>query len=456
VAGVVIAPVVPGAGADPILDFANTGRDRTGGRNYRTGIAPFVDVSAKLQNVDNRELFTVVAPAPDYWRVAALDRFTTENGGQWTLQAKGDEVEVGLPSAGPTGSFRQEFAIGPMGERWLPAAYRPVAIDLDDTLVVASSSTLVADAESVEGLRYTVDSVLPPDAASVTADMEAATAAPVPARLQPFTDVPAGMPDIIAITAREVVDAAGATTPYAQAAALRNYFRGGGFEYSLDVDPVDTPDAIAEFLRTKRGFCVQFSTAYAVMARSLGIPTRVAVGFTPGELRNGQFHVSAHDAHAWPEVWLAGMGWTHAFDPTPPADDHPESGGSAVPNEAAIPPPVQPVPAVTDPVTTLPTPEVTAPGAGTGAGTGTGSEAERGATQTAPPAATPAVAATAPGTGASPWLAAVLAVLAVLAAIGAYVAFVLVAKARQRARRRTGAPGDSVQGAWDEALDRLH
>jgi hypothetical protein len=201
---------------------------------------------------------------------------------------------------------------------------------------------------------------------------------------------------------------------------------------------------------------VQFSTAYAVMARSLGIPTRVAVGFTPGELRNGHFHVSAHDAHAWPEVWLAGMGWTHAFDPTPPADDHPESGGSAVPNEAAIPPPVQPVPAVTDPVTTLPTPEVTAPGAGTGAGTGTGSEAEPGATQTAPPAATPVVAATAPGAGASPGLAAVLAVLALLAAIGAYVAFVLVAKARQRARRRTGAPGDSVQGAWDEALDRLH
>ena len=52
--------------------------------------------------------------------------------------------------------FEQQFDIGPLGERWLPAAYQPVAISLDDTLVVRSSHTLVADAGDVSHLRYKV------------------------------------------------------------------------------------------------------------------------------------------------------------------------------------------------------------------------------------------------------------------------------------------------------------
>ena len=182
-AGVLVAPVLPGAGSDPVLDFADSGNDRSGGGSYRTGIAPLVDVSHKLDEVDDRELFTVDAPTADYWRVAALDRFSSENGGQWTLQASGDEVEIGLPRTAPPGSFHQEYVIGRLGERWIPAAYRPVAIDVADPLVVKSSSTLVADADSVEGMRYSVDSEQPVSAASVTGPMIAATAARVPASL---------------------------------------------------------------------------------------------------------------------------------------------------------------------------------------------------------------------------------------------------------------------------------
>ena len=53
------------------------------------------------------------------------------------------------------------------------------------------------------------------------------------------------------------------------------------------------------------------------MARSLGLPTRVVVGFTPGQLRaDGLYHVAGLDAHAWDEVWFDGYGWI-LFDPTP-------------------------------------------------------------------------------------------------------------------------------------------
>ncbi len=448
-AGVVIAPVVPGAGSDPVLDFADSGNDGSGGSSYRTGIAPLVDVSQKLDQVDDEELFTVTAPAPEYWRVAALDQFSTENGGQWTLQASGDEVEVGLPDPDGDGSrFPQRYDITALGERWLPAAYRPVAIDLDDTLVVKSSSTLVADRDSVEGLRYAVDSELPLGVASITPAMQAATARRVPATVKQYTEVPSDLPTDIADIARRIVDDAGATTPYAQAAALRDHFRSGLYAYDLTVDPNDSPDAIVAFLRERRGFCVQFATAYAVMARTLGIPARVAVGFTPGDLRDGTFRVSAHDAHAWPEVWLNGLGWSHVFDPTPAADEQAQPGGSALPGETFTPPPAQSQQTPeTTPNSTLPQTGTAPPTAGSNAGTVP--------TPAAAPAPTPSVSADDGSRSTSLWLPVVVVVLLVVAVVAAYVLFVTATKARRRTRRREGEPTAAVQGAWDEALDQL-
>ena len=72
------------------------------------------------------------------------------------------------------------------------------------------------------------------------------------------------------------------------------------------------------FLQTRRGLCEQFASTFAVMARTLGIPSRVAVGFTPGELNgDGSYSVFGKNAHAWPEVWFDGIGWVD-FEPTPP------------------------------------------------------------------------------------------------------------------------------------------
>ena len=65
-------------------------------------------------------------------------------------------MQVGLPTDHAGARFEQHFAIGPLGERWLPAAYKPVAISLADTLVVRSSDTIVTDADDVSHLRYQV------------------------------------------------------------------------------------------------------------------------------------------------------------------------------------------------------------------------------------------------------------------------------------------------------------
>jgi hypothetical protein len=54
----------------------------------------------------------------------------------------------------------------------------------------------------------------------------------------------------------------------------------------------------------------------ALMLRYLGVPARIAAGFSSGRYDNGEWTVTDHDAHEWVEVWFRGWGWV-PFDPTP-------------------------------------------------------------------------------------------------------------------------------------------
>ena len=202
------------------------------------------------------------------------------------------------------------------------------------------------------------------------------------------------------------------------------------------------------FLSERRGFCVQFATAYAVMARTLGIPTRVAVGFTPGEsVGDGTYVVSSHDAHAWPEIWLAGIGWTHMFDPTPPAGTAlGVGGGSDVPEE---PEPATP-PAVVEPV----------PDHHAAAAERRAHRHRRAGHRRRPPPSPPRPRRWSPPTsssrGTSPWLPVLVVLLAVAVVAAGYAA---------RGHHRQGATADAAgapvrpptrsRGAWEEALDEL-
>jgi transglutaminase-like putative cysteine protease len=114
--------------------------------------------------------------------------------------------------------------------------------------------------------------------------------------------------------------AGGAKSPYAAAVALERWFRlGGGFIY--DQHPpraVGVPPLVDFVTRTRRGYCQHFSGAMALMLRYLGIPSRVAAGFTSGRYDKGshEWVVSDRNAHTWVEVWFRGWGWL-PFDPTP-------------------------------------------------------------------------------------------------------------------------------------------
>lgn len=108
--------------------------------------------------------------------------------------------------------------------------------------------------------------------------------------------------------------------PYAAVVALEAWFRTSGeFEYT-ERPPVGSaaPPLVAFVAGHRRGYCQHFAGAMALMLRYLGIPARVAAGFTSGSFDQdaGEFTVSDTNAHAWVEVWFDGYGWL-PFDPTP-------------------------------------------------------------------------------------------------------------------------------------------
>jgi transglutaminase-like putative cysteine protease len=110
-----------------------------------------------------------------------------------------------------------------------------------------------------------------------------------------------------------------AQSPYAAVASLETWFRStGGFEYDQQPpEAVGAPPLVDFVTRTKAGYCQHFAGAMAMMLRYLGIPARVAAGFTSGTYSHkGEWTVTDHDAHTWVEVWFDGYGWL-PFDPTP-------------------------------------------------------------------------------------------------------------------------------------------
>jgi hypothetical protein len=236
--------------------------------------------------------------------------------------------------------------------------------------------------------------------------------------------------------------AGGRASAYGRAVALQQWFRQpGNFTYSLAAQRSTGAAALITFLtRTRRGYCQQFAFGMAVLARLLGIPSRVVVGYTQGTPQGkGNWLVRSSDAHAWPEMYFPGAGWLR-FEPTPSS-----SGGQATASVPAYstPPPGSTVPAAGP---TLP-PTATPNQASTSHPSGAGARLRHLGLGSRPGAPSPGTRSPAP-------LTVVLIILAVLA-----VAAVIPWGARSviRWRRWRTAAGDTgrAHAAWQELRDDL-
>jgi len=314
--GTVVAPHLPGVDEPPLVDW----RRDSGANSARMLTSPLVDLRTRLVDTTTVPLFSVQSEQRSYWRIAALDRF---DGTQWRLEADTDEV-----ASGPLGVDRRLFLRGlePVTQRftfqklqtnWLPAAYQAVDFQPAPGDVVRydlETGTLIADDATSEGTTYDVVSVLP----DYTAEQLRAASPDLPSSLREATDLPDGFSPTAERIARE--ETAGAATNFDKAMALQRFFRDtGGFTYSTEVSTGQSTSAIDAFLKDRVGYCEQFAGSFAAMARSLGIPARVAVGYTWGEedpSNPGTYEVLGRNAHAWPEVYLGEYGWV-PFEPTP-------------------------------------------------------------------------------------------------------------------------------------------
>ena len=124
--------------------------------------------------------------------------------------------------------------------------------------------------------------------------------------------------------ARQIAQGAGATNPYDQASALAEFLQGKDFSYNTTAPVSGDPnrDAVDYFLfdpqHGRVGFCEHYATAMVEMARSLGIPARMAAGYAPGQRVQAQpgaqdtssvWQVRKRNAHAWAELYFPGYGW---------------------------------------------------------------------------------------------------------------------------------------------------
>jgi hypothetical protein len=158
---------------------------------------------------------------------------------------------------------------------------------------------------------YTVTSVVaqPSSAALRAAEAEYPFDAAV------FLQIPDGVPERVRDLARDV--AGEAATPYDRALLIERFLRG--YTYNLEVpSPPTDRDFVDYFLfDLEEGYCDYYSTAFVVMARTVGLPTRLAIGYVSGEAGPSPWDrvVVEENAHSWPEVYFPEWGWIR-FEPT--------------------------------------------------------------------------------------------------------------------------------------------
>lgn len=293
-----------------------------GGGGGVTSVNPLLDLRADLTDRSDTVVLTYETDQrhPQPLRVVTVDSFDgglwrpAERGGTQRLGSRGAlDVPQGLAPGTPVEEHSLEVEVQTLRQEYLPLPYPVDQLDVDgdwDVDQATSTVTGVRGTRTEPGQRYSVGyQQVVPDAAAL-----AAAPSPPPEILSSYATVPDDLPPEIAEAALTVT--AGAATDYDRAVALQDWLKGPDFTYTTSLQPPSTENALADFLTDRRGYCVHFASAMAVMARTLGIPARVAVGFLPGRSTPDGYEVSASDAHAWPELYFEGAGWTR-FEPTP-------------------------------------------------------------------------------------------------------------------------------------------
>jgi len=360
--------------ADSVESVGTAGRiPRTNGGSGDVGLSPFTSLHGDLRRKDPVKYLTISGDtAGDYLRTVGLETWT--NGEGWSLGELRDDLgvtddAVTLPPLSIAGSGLETVAITIQNykDKFLPVfAGTQTVTGIDGNWFLDATTRALHRTDPIKPGDYQLETSFgQPSAEELAGD----TVSGANSSLLAVGDLPNGVrDDALAVTA-------GASTPYEKADRLEKYFTdpANGFVYSLTVPTGNSGDALVDFLNLKQGYCEQYASAMAVMLRAVGVPARVAIGFTGGiETEDGDLQITSHQAHAWVEVKFDTAGWVR-FDPTPlgeggnadPTDSETTSETTAEPTEKTTDTPESSVVTTTTTTTTV-TPTVTVGGTTTG------------------------------------------------------------------------------------------
>ena len=269
-----------------------------------------------------RVLFDGASPDPAqmYWRGPVFGRF---DGLEWTPLTR-PLAPLPLPSIEGDGAstVRYTITLEPNNRPWLFALEAPVRVDK----LPAGAALLMPDMQLVtrervnQRTRYSLESMT-----QYRFGMNE-----TPASLRNWLELPASFnPKTLALAAdwREQEH-----DPERLIARALGMFHAEPFRYTMQ-PPLLGRDTVDDFLfGTRAGFCEHYSSAFVVLMRAMGMPSRVVTGYQGGELNpvDNFWLIRQADAHAWAEVWLAGRGWVRVDPTAAVAPERIERGSRAI------------------------------------------------------------------------------------------------------------------------------
>ena len=295
-------------------------------------------------------MLRIRAPArAQYWRISTLETFTDDRWIEHLFPEALSGARRRLPPSAlaprrdvrPGGWLRQEVTVAGLDDTRIPAATEPARIDgpLLGRTEYMQGGVMLAHRPLRRGDAYTVWSYAP----HPTPRQLAAAPARYPRAAERYVELESAHFPWFGATGRAAqVDrvfrddrylalrayrplweqahrlTGRARSPYEATLVLERWFRSrGGFRYEEHPPTSVSSHPLVDFVQvTRAGYCQHYAGAMALMLRTLGVPARVAVGFTAGTWKAGVWTVTDQQAHAWVEAWFAGYGWL-AFDPTP-------------------------------------------------------------------------------------------------------------------------------------------
>jgi transglutaminase-like putative cysteine protease len=302
-----------------------------------------LDMTTRPRLTD-KVVFTVDSPRASFWRGETFDAW---DGRMWTRsddrrflteRVLGNQVQI-PPAAEDTGArvgqeLRQTFHVESGFSDIVFAAPSPREVETDKLVRYRPDGTTALAGGLSSGFgKGAVYSVVSRRLPTTAPDLRAADGQPVPRPVAAqYAQPVASTSERVRGLAREIT--ANQPTVYDKIRAIEGWL-GANTKYSLNA-PLSSPDVdvVDDFLfHTRLGWCEQIASSLVVLARSAGIPARLATGFVPGERDplTGRFVVRERDAHAWAEIFFPGIGW-QGFDPTsavPLAGDA-QTGGSVL------------------------------------------------------------------------------------------------------------------------------